>query len=111
VHHGDAQGDIDRRGRTGRTGDDAALDADPGRDAGAAAGTFARHLGDGGLVADLIAGGRLAAGANGVGRGARAHRDLRAIDVVFGRLAGGRRRLGLGRLVGLAAEQVLEAVG
>ncbi len=60
----------------------------------------------------VIADGRLAGGADRVGRGPGAHRDLRTIDVVIGRrLAGRGRRLGLGRLVGLAAEQALEAVG
>jgi hypothetical protein len=96
----------------GGTGNDAALDADPGRDIAAIAGAFARHLGDGGLEADLVADGRLAGGTDRIGGGSGTHRDLRAIKIVISRrLARRRRRLGLGRLVRLAAEQALESIG
>src|SRR5262249_54460218 len=91
------------RRRAGGTRDDTALDADLGRDLAGIDAAFARDLGDGGLIAQVVAGGLLAGRGDLEGRGTSAHGDRRTGQVA---LAGGLRwRRFLWLLFGTAAAE------
>ena len=112
MHHRDTQRHVDAGRRAGRSGDHPALNADLGLDLAVAERAATCHARDRGLVAQVAAGRRLIRQADGVCRGAGAHRHFRAGQVGVLR----RRRCGTaflawrGRRV-VAAKQALESIG
>src|SRR6266850_3174759 len=110
LHHGDPKRNLDRRRRSGRSGDDAALNADPRRDLAAVDGAVARGTGDRRLIAHVVADGLLARRRDGKAGSPRADADRRTAQLALA-VRRRRRRRSLGGLLRLAtAEQALEAI-